>query len=229
MKKKRWLRGGGGVLDTRTILVLSLVAISVLNACDIIAGARPPIRAIGYVFPFVACAIFLYSIKQKVFDAVLPFLFFTLSVLMFFFATMPPPFPGAIAFFIFSIHVSCKRKRIIFCFSMEIFVIFKTTFLDTSHNTLLTHTLLYVLATLLYFSLTRQKSPEVVIPSISYEDRQIIQHLAAGKTKKEIASELFITADAVSKRISRIKKTCGVATTEQLVYTLAIKGLIRQK
>lgn len=65
--------------------------------------------------------------------------------------------------------------------------------------------------------------PEVG-PALLKEDREFLRAVASGKARAQIAKELGIPLRSVDRRLSKLCKRFGVATTSELVSFLARRG-----
>lgn len=66
------------------------------------------------------------------------------------------------------------------------------------------------------------------MPALTLRERQILHHVAAGQSNKEIADRLCISAKTVDNHRSRMMSKIGVHTTAQLLAYALKEGLLDQ-
>ena len=86
----------------------------------------------------------------------------------------------------------------------------------------------YAYGILIYYNLFHPKKPSMAYhPRLDDENIEILEHLAAGLTNKEIADRVFLSQNAVTKRLKTMRDNFNVKSNCQLIYDLSIKGFFR--
>jgi DNA-binding CsgD family transcriptional regulator len=136
---------------------------------------------------------------------------------------------GAI-FLIYSFYIfhTTKSNIIIMCLTL-VAIVCKFMFFGFTIAQAINMILAYIYIFLIYYILIHPKSDNkkpVICPKLDYQTVEILQNLYEGINIKQIAYDIFLSEDAVSKRIQRAKKTMGAKSREHLLAICRENGYI---
>lgn len=212
-------------LKLRTVNLFFLIIISIFNLVDCIIKKSNYLDYIIYILPFIIIITLYLFIKSMKMDA---YLFLVASIFSIIFGDWGN-LTGAI-FLCFSIFCFKNNKAIIIILACTIITI---VIKFIANNSTLSQSINYILGytyiILIYYILIHPKKGKESY-SISYLDEidfKIIKLLISGLKTKDIADRVFLTTNAIIKRLEKLRKKIGAYNNEQLVYKLIEKGIFR--
>jgi len=125
--------------------------------------------------------------------------------------------------FIFSYQLLKNIKYGIFVLSLNVIAIaFKATYksmsIYQSFILLLGFSSIYILY---YFIIFKNCTPKVKLSDLTKQENQILSDIAAGKTQKEIASNMKISTNKVNDILKSVRKKTGISSLYQLMYEIS--------
>ncbi len=136
--------------------------------------------------------------------------------------------------FCFAIYIIRPEKRTIYVYSGSLIIsmILKFTFmgLNIPQFFVVMAGSSFIIILYQHYIHPRQKidsAPPVICPELDSETLKIVQKLYLGCSVKDISDMVYLTQDAVSKRIGRARNTMGAKTTAHLLAICRENGYIR--
>ena len=204
------------------IFVLSLI--SILNIYTGIIEKMDFIYYVYYVLPFIISLIIYNFFRNYIIDALLFIIASSLSIFISSWGSLTSPIFLCFAFYC----LDDKKIIVITCFCTLIAIISK---MIIDENGTIIRTILYIIGysyiILIYYILIHPKKSYNIIIDEDKINLEIIDFLIQGNRIKEIAIKVYLSENAIKKRIEkmRLKYNCG--NNEQLVYNFTEKGYIR--
>ena len=204
------------------IFVLSLI--SILNIYTGIIEKMDFIYYVYYVLPFIISLIIYSFFRNYIIDALLFIIASSLSIFISSWGSLTSPIFLCFAFYC----LDDKKIIVITCFCTLIAIISK---MIIDENGTIIRTIMYIIGysyiILIYYILIHPKKSYNIIIDEDKINLKIIDFLIRGNRIKEIANKVYLSENAITKRIEkmRLKYNCG--NNEQLVYNFMEKGYIR--
>lgn len=213
-------------LRTKNIILLSLFISSIVNFINCIIYKYSWINYI--IYPGILFLIFVFYLVFKDYK-VNSILFFVCSILSIIFGNCGN-LTGAI-FLCFAFYIIKKKKIINIVICMIIltilikFIIEKYTLAQ-----MMNYIIIFIAIILIYFDLIHPKKIiNTCVIKIDEIDSQIIEFLIKGLKNKEISDKVYLSSNAVTKRIEKLRKKYNCYNNEQLIYQLFEKRFFRLK
>ncbi len=235
MPGNRWKkrqRDGGIVRGTReTFNVkngLFITAVGLVNFVNYLIESKPNIEILTHQAPFVILGAFIVLNRKNISRKITAVLFSILGIL----TTLQglEDNTGGLVFFIYAFYIFSNRTHIIITLSItSLAILLKSTLLGFSIAESYNIIIFYIWAIIIYFDIIHPKSDtstSVICPKLDAETLQILQKLYSGINIKQISYDMFITEDAVSKRIQRARIKMNAKSREHLLAVCRELGYI---
>lgn len=213
-------------------LSLPLSIIIIGNLTTAILGKNPLIDYIMYVGIFIPIIIILLFIPEKSNNKIVSIVLLVLSCIGVWFGGDTSLVSATL--FCFAIYIIRPEKRTIYIYSGSLLISMILKFAIMGLNIPQFFVIMagssFILILYQHYIHPRQKidsSPQVICPELDAETIKILQKLYLGFSVKEISSMVYLTQDAVSKRIGRARQTMGAKSTIHLLAICQEKGYIR--
>lgn len=195
-----------------------------LNIIDMISQESNLFEYFKFALPFAIAMGVIYFIKNYKVNAIVYALFGILTTL----TGSTGNFSGAI-FICFSIYIfNTKKTNIILILLMVLSTAANYTMKGFTIADSLNNFAAYMFTIIIYFILIHPKKPSMIYhPKLDEENIEILEHLAGGLTNKEIADHVFLSQNAVTKRLKTMRDNFNVKSNCQLIYDLSLKGFFR--
>lgn len=210
------------------INIIVLFLVGTLNLVNIIYLDGPLMAYCIYVIPFYTMIIPVWLMWHK--NVTLK-IYALLFVLLGMCVTILGQHGNAtgIIFICFSLYIYHSKRIIFFTFaSLILSLVIKYLLNGFDFVKGMNLIIVYAYVLFIYYDLIHPKKPELQV-SNNMDDinKEIVELLAAGYRPKEIGekTDIFLSVDAVRKRIQRMCKQFDCETTEQLIYQLYKRGL----
>jgi len=207
------------------INILAIILIAVFNLITCITKQFSIDKYIFYVIPFFIMAGIYILFKNYKIDALL---FITASPLSIFIGTWGN-LTGAI-FLCFAFYCLEDKKIIIISLFFTLLCIFLKMLFDS--NGTIPRTFNYIIGygyiLIMYFILIHPKKYGK-LPTLNEDEIniKIIEMLISGSRIKEIADKVYLSQNAVTKRIEKMRMKYSCGNNEQMIYFLVKNGKIR--
>lgn len=211
-------------LRVEHINITVFLIVGIINLINCITMQRPLWRYFVYVLPFLSFSVLQAVLNFKVNMKVNAIIFLILSIMSVAFGDRGN-LTGA-TFLFFSIY-SWGDKRytyvtlILSLFTMVITFVIKEYTIPQSINYIAGYS--YFIA--IYYVLIHPKKPKI---NNGFDEitNEIIEFLMMGFSNKVISERLYLSVDAVNKRLQRAREKIDVKTNEQMIYKLIKKRYI---
>ncbi len=211
-------------LRVEHINITVFLIVGIINLINCITLKYPLWRYLVYVLPFISFAILQAILNFRVNLKINAIIFLILSVLSVAFGDRGN-LTGA-TFLFFAIY-SWGNIRftyvtlILSLFTMVSTFVYKDYTIPQSVNYIAGYS--YFIA--IYFIMIHPKRPKL---NNGFDEitNQIIEFLMAGYSNREISKRLYLSIDAVNKRLQRAREKIDVKTNEQMIYKLIKKRYI---
>lgn len=214
-------------IDLYIINMACLFLIGTVNLINGIATGKGFLYFCGYSFIFYAVLLitYIFKIKSKYKWNALLYALMGLAVT---YTGYEGNFSGAI-FILFSIYIfNTNKSNLILSISTLLIITSKFALKSFTIGETVNMFIIYSLVFIIYFILIHPKNPSMIYnPKIDEENSQIIELIAAGKTNKEIADKVYLTQNAVTKRLKTMRDNFQVKSNCELIYILTKKGYFR--
>lgn len=213
-------------------LSLPLAIITIGNLVDCIIKNSPFIDYIMYVGIFIPIILILLLFPKTPKNRIVSIILLILSCIGVWFGGDTNLVSATL--FCFAIYIVRPEKRTIYIYSgsLIISVILKFTFmgLNIPQFFVVMAGSAFIIVLYQHYIHPRQKidsAPSVICPELDSETLKILQKLYEGCSVKDISDMVYLTQDAVSKRIGRARVTMGAKTTAHLLAICRENGYIR--
>ena len=217
----------GGIINKYSITIINIVAciiIFVVNLFDQIIKSQSIIDRCPYTLPFIVLGILCYIFRKKYkFNA---YLFASAAILSALVMDDPGTLTGVI-FLMFSLYIFQSLKTNIIILIAVFLSVVSKIFTGFSGMEIVNILFGYVYCLVIYYILIHPKKPNIY-NGLDEITREIIEYKMAGWSTKQVADKVFLSTDAVQKRISRACTKYDSGNLAQLVYKLMKKGYIGQ-
>ena len=219
------MRLDGGLIKKHSITFINIIAfgtILIINIFDQIQRQQSFMGRIIYTLPFLVLMILCFIFRNKYkFNA---FLYAGMSVLALLTTSESGNLTGII-FLLFSLFVFQSLRTNIIILIITSIAILSKIFMGYTAMEIIGTFLGYAYCILIYYILIHPKQPKIT-NSMDDVDRQILELKISGHSTKEIADKIYLSSDAINKRMKRACEKYECGNTEQLVFTLIEKGYI---
>ena len=204
------------------IFVLSLI--SILNIYTGIIEKMDFIYYVYYVLPFIISLIIYSFFRNYIIDALLFIIASSLSIFISSWGSLTSPIFLCFAFYC----LDDKKIIVITCFCTLITIISK---MIMDENGTIIRTIMYIIGysyiILIYYILIHPKKSYNILIDEDKINLEIISFLIQGNRIKEIANKVYLSENAITKRIEKMRVKYNCRNNEQLVYSFTEKGYIR--
>lgn len=218
----------GGVIKKNIVTIINIcmfLLLFVYNLLDQIIKNQNILLRIQYTVPFLIAAILCYVFRKKYkYNA---YLFAVMSVFSIVFTSQPGILTGAV-FLVFSLYIFQTKKTNIIIAGCAAVAIATKIFTGFSTIQVLNLIIGYAYCVGIYYILIHPK-PDKVPSKIDDVSWRIIEMRINGLEIKEIADKIYLSTDAVNKRIKRMRHKFNCKNREQLIYKLSKLGYFKQE
>ena len=210
---------------------MSILFVGIINFINFVIENKATIEIATHQAPFIIIGALLILYRKKISRHFTGIIFALLGIMTTLLGLEDNT--GGMVFYIFAFYIFLtKTKYIIFTLALTFLaILIKSTILGFSIAESYNLIGFYIWAIIIYFDLIHPKpKPDNKITVICQEldsiTVDILQKLYLGFSAKEVSTMVYLTQDAVSKRIGRAKKTMNAKNTYHLLAICQDKGYI---
>jgi DNA-binding CsgD family transcriptional regulator len=211
----------GGINSLTKLSLVFLSVTLVLNLLDMIVEQAGLIQYVVFVLPFVITIGSVLIFRGYKVNAFVYAIFGLLTTL----GANTGNFSGAI-FICFSLYIfNTKKTNVILIALLVVCIGANSTIRGFTVSDTLNNLNAYAFTVAVYYYLIHPR-PAKIIESCKFdgENKEILEYLADGYSNKEIADKVYLTHNAVTKRLKTLRDNMGVRSNSQLVHVLTKKG-----
>jgi DNA-binding NarL/FixJ family response regulator len=197
-----------------------------INLIDQLSKGQSLIERWDKTIPFLIMAAFCFMATRKYKLNAYLYAFISIISLI---STREEGNLTGVVFIIFTLYIVKSKWLSILISALTIVIIGTKVFYGFSGNQMIVLILGYVYSIGIYYILIHPKSDnrnKVICPNLDSQTVEILQKLYSGINIKQISYDIFLSEDAVSKRIQRARVAMGAKSREHLLAICREKGFI---